>query len=294
LAEPESIQLADATAAALAVVSGIFIARQLLVGGQHPEPMSRSVLSVAVFPVAVLTLASMISAGSHSHAGGHDHAGDTHGTEHEVAVNPGPFEADKPVDLSGVPGVTPTQQAAAEDLVIRTREELPQFEDISTLNERGFYSIGDGITGQAEHFINWSYMRDDIILDPSKPESLVFSFDENGDKYLSAAMFILTKGSTMDDVPELGGPLTQWHIHNNLCFTNDPIKPTLALGEAVVGADQDCTPPNVKGGLEPMLHVWIVDNPCGPFAALDGVAGGQVREGEEVVCTEQHAHIGGT
>ncbi len=38
----------------------------------------------------------------------------------------------------------------------------------------------------------------------------------------------------------------------------------------------------------PMIHVWIVPNGCGPFAALDGVGAGQIKPGEERLC--DHAH----
>jgi hypothetical protein len=37
-----------------------------------------------------------------------------------------------------------------------------------------------------------------------------------------------------------------------------------------------------------MVHVWITPHPCGPFAALEGIAGGQISEGEERLC--DHAH----
>jgi hypothetical protein len=37
-----------------------------------------------------------------------------------------------------------------------------------------------------------------------------------------------------------------------------------------------------------MIHVWITPHPCGPFAALEGVAAGQVREGEEHLCNTLH------
>ena len=37
-----------------------------------------------------------------------------------------------------------------------------------------------------------------------------------------------------------------------------------------------------------MIHVWITPHECGPFAALEGVGGGQVTEGEERSC--DHAH----
>ena len=33
---------------------------------------------------------------------------------------------------------------------------------------------------------------------------------------------MLTPADTLDTVPDLGGALTQWHIHDNLCFTNEP------------------------------------------------------------------------
>ena len=29
-----------------------------------------------------------------------------------------------------------------------------------------------------------------------------------------------------------------------------------------------------------MIHVWIEPHPCGPFAALEGVAAGTIAEGE--------------
>jgi hypothetical protein len=37
-----------------------------------------------------------------------------------------------------------------------------------------------------------------------------------------------------------------------------------------------------------MVHVWIESHPCGPFAALEGIAGGQVPEGEEPLCDSAH------
>jgi hypothetical protein len=37
-----------------------------------------------------------------------------------------------------------------------------------------------------------------------------------------------------------------------------------------------------------MIHVWITPHPCGPFAALEGIAGGTIPEGEEVLCDEAH------
>jgi hypothetical protein len=37
-----------------------------------------------------------------------------------------------------------------------------------------------------------------------------------------------------------------------------------------------------------MIHVWIKEHPCGPFAALEGIAGGTIAAGETRLC--DHAH----
>ena len=37
-----------------------------------------------------------------------------------------------------------------------------------------------------------------------------------------------------------------------------------------------------------MIHVWITPHECGPFAALDGIGGGQVPDGETILCDDAH------
>ncbi len=37
-----------------------------------------------------------------------------------------------------------------------------------------------------------------------------------------------------------------------------------------------------------MIHVWIRKNPCGPFAALEGVGAGEVAPGETKLCDTAH------
>ena len=148
-----------------------------------------------------------------------------------------------------------------------------------------FKTIGDGLTG-TEHFINYSYVKDKRILDPDYPESLVFNVDRRTHKRtLVSAMYMLSPGATLNTVPDVGGPLTQWHIHNNLCFTDDKVAPHVA---GLTDANGDCRPPLVKLLPVPMIHVWIVPHPCGPFAALNGVGAGQVKAGEVTSCDHVH------
>ena len=192
------------------------------------------------------------------------------------------------IDLSGMAGVSPEQEARAEDLVFTTRTILPKFSTTAAAEAAGFTTIGDGSTGY-EHFINWKYINDEHELNPDYPESLVFQVDPaTGTKKLVSAMFMMGDDYTLENVPDIGGALTQWHIHNNLCFSRDPLE----FGSTrVVGV----TSPNGTCGFgirlreNPMIHVWIVPHPCGPFAALDGVGAGQILDGQERLCDHSHA-----
>jgi hypothetical protein len=123
-------------------------------------------------------------------------------------------------------------------------------------------------------------MSDDKLLDPDHPESLVYDTSSTP-KRLVAAMFMMDDGDTLADVPELGGRLTQWHVHDNLCFAG-------ARVAGLTDAEGNCAAGLKKGDATPMIHVWIEPHPCGPFAALEGVAGGTIAEGEERLC--DHAH----
>ena len=56
-------------------------------------------------------------------------------------------------------------------------------------------------------------------------------------------MYFLPDTVSLNDVPNIGGALMQWHIHDNLCFTNDPVAPqvrgiTNAAGKCAAPLDQ--------------------------------------------------------
>ena len=216
------------------------------------------------------------------HGDGHGDHGDGDGTTAAAATQP--YDPELPIDLGGIDGVTPRQQAFAENLVAATVRDLPQWADLDVVEAAGFRSIGDGATGH-EHYIQWDWIDDDVVLDPDFPESLVFEPQPDGSKKLVSAMFMLPGGTALDEVPDWGGALMQWHVHGDLCFTDHPEAPQVA-GVKPVGTS--CRPPLVDFPLSPMIHVWIRPHECGPFAALDGIAGGQVPEGEEILCDEAH------
>ena len=167
------------------------------------------------------------------HAHSHDDEAAASGAEAPAAAAPAdwprPFDPAQPVDLSGVDGVTPEQELRATALVQQTQEELPAFADVASLEALGYRSIGDSRTGY-EHYINYSLINDDVWLDPTQPESLVFRVDGD-ERTLVSAMFIV--GQRAIDDPELvdyGGRLMQWHVHENLCWRGGENGPQVAGG----------------------------------------------------------------
>ncbi|MBX7070645.1 MAG: hypothetical protein K1X38_14765 [Microthrixaceae bacterium] len=296
IAEP--VQWADGVAAGLAAVAALSAAAWWRTARSYqssamPIRLARRPVSIAVVAIAVVGLSAMNAAATHHHAGeDHSHAdGETashHDDSDSAHAHPAapltkPYDPTEPIDLGGVDGVTPDQQARAENLVANTLWKLPQFADWTALEARGYHSIRDDGTGY-EHFVNWDALDDGRQLDPDHPESVVFEIRPDGTKQLASAMFFAEPGTTLDNVPDIGGALTQWHIHDDLCFTGDP--PRIA-GITSIGGP--CAPGTQKlGDPRPMIHVWIVPNECGPFAALEGIGAGQVRTGETRACDTAH------
>jgi hypothetical protein len=287
----EPVQTADGLAAglALATVSALGAA---LWPEHDGRPRLRAPLPALAVGVAAITVFGMVTAGSHAHAAGHGHGTDgTVAAGHAHADGTGahvedasaatvPYDPTQPIDLSGVEGVTPEQQAAAENLIAVTLHGLPQWADPAYAEAHGFHSIGDGFTG-TEHLINEANMDDHVILDPDVPESLVYDTSDGG-RRLVAAMYMLKRGTPLEQAPDVGGNLMQWHTHDNLCYD--------AGGKVrgITDASGACPAGLVKPVETPMIHVWLEPHPCGPFAALEGIAGGRIPDGEEVLC--DHAH----
>jgi hypothetical protein len=192
------------------------------------------------------------------------------------------------ITLAGFAGVSADQQARAEELVYQTRTILPKFATPEIAMTYGFTSIGDASTG-VEHYMNWSWINDEHELNPNYPESLVFAVGPGGARTLASAMYMVGDEYTLETVPDVGGTLTQWHIHNNLCFSQDPSISGITRVVGVTSEDGPCSF-GVKLRANPMLHVWLTPQACGPFAALEGIGAGQIKPGEERLCDEVHSH----
>jgi hypothetical protein len=302
LEEAESPQFADTVCAALGAIA-LAMAVVVLVRGARYAPRVGLVAPGAL--VGVISVAAMLTGATHVHshdeAAGHVHddsaaaatpageAGHVHAAD--TTTWPRPFDPTQPINLSGVPGVTPEEQARAEALVASTLQDLPQFADVTKVGGLGFKSIGDADSG-FEHYINFSYIRDDAFLDPNKPESLVYQVD--GDKRTLVSAMFMARGMQLTD-PKLvgwGGPLMQWHVHEDLCWSLDANRQPIVVG--VKDAAGNCPAGSINaGGDVPMVHVWIAPNECGPFAALEGEGAGQVAGSAPRVDQCAHHHTGG-
>ena len=134
------------------------------------------------------------------------------------------------------------------------------------------------------------YIGDDKFLDPTAPESLVYRVD--GDQRTLVSAMYIANGVAIDDpsIVGYGGPLMQWHVHLDLCWTGGSDGPKVV---GVRDADGNCPPGSVNaGGGNPMVHVWIAPNPCGPFAALEGHGAGQTTDDATRTdqCASGHDH----
>jgi hypothetical protein len=159
--------------------------------------------------------------------------------------------------------VTAEQRARADALIAGTKRELRRYADVAAAEAASYRWIGDGAgAGSYRHYVNAAALRDPVVLDPAHVESLVYRNEPGGGLTLVSAMYILPPGTTMAEVPDVAGELSRWHEHTDLCWRADG---TIAGTVGPVG----CPSGSTALGTPPMLHVWTVDNPAGPFAGID-------------------------
>jgi hypothetical protein len=206
---------------------------------------------------------------------------------------PRPWDPSKPIDLSGVEGVTAAEQLRAMKLVQDTLRDLPKYSDPAAAIADGYTSIGDAGTG-SEHFIKASLIEDNDLLDPAAPESIVYDV-KNGQRTLAGAMYIASARPADDPtLTGFAGPLMTWHKHDNLCWALDANGAAKVVG--IIDANGNCARGVRAGGENPMVHVWVKPHPCGVFAALEGIGAGTaaVPEAQRVdTCSAAHHHAGG-
>lgn len=158
-------------------------------------------------------------------------------------------------------GPTPEEIAAAERLLQDTRVALARYRDPAVAAADG-YKV-EGLSGIDFHAGNPAYEKDGRVLDPARPESLVYAVAPDGRPVLMGALFQMPDLSQPG--PAVGGPLTVWHGHEHICFSLTP--PALAgllspFGMCPLGSID--VPTTAQ-----MIHIWIVPGAPQPFGDLD-------------------------
>jgi hypothetical protein len=280
LAEPEALGRADLMAAVLGGAATVAAVVAVAGAGRQAPAEPRRPLAWVPLLAAVPALVGMSA--PHAHGAGDDH-GDGHaaGAAHADAAahtDGGEHPHDEAAPVTGLSpllagadtsGATAEEAAAAIDLIEATRAGTSAtLVTVEQATAAGYVWIGDGRqVGKFQHYVNPALIADDRILDPDAVESLVYENTASGPELVSA-MYLLPAGATMADVPDVAGPLTTWHDHQNLCWDESGVR----LAGVVVNGT--CTPGGVQRGTSPMLHVWLTEHPCGPFAGIEGHGSG--------------------
>jgi hypothetical protein len=150
---------------------------------------------------------------------------------------------------------TGAQTEAAMGLVQSTSSAVAKYKDLSAAVAAGYAPITD-TRYPVVHYLNYSYMRSNDVMNPDHVQSLVYAFTPYG-PVLVAAMYLMP--SVGDPGPMPGGCLTQWHAHTNLCTggSHGLISGFQTNGVCPTGENPLRTPE--------MLHVWQVPVPGGPL-----------------------------
>jgi hypothetical protein len=151
---------------------------------------------------------------------------------------------------------TREQQAAATRLYEETLAAIGPYQDWHRAWAAG-YRPGGSQAMPSTHWMNQGYVNKGVVLDPKRPQGLVYANTHHG-PVLLGAMFQMDRVGEFG--PDPGGPLTAWHQHENICFTPFGFEFSLMTPYAT------CPLGSVDISASPMLHVWVVDNPQGPFA----------------------------
>lgn len=151
---------------------------------------------------------------------------------------------------------TPEQSRAADDLLRRSA---------TAAGERGWFDyergLADGFHRMREldrlHYVNDAHLRDGRMLDPERPEFLMY-YDTSAGKKLAGFMFLAN--TLYASGPQIGGALTVWHYHiwdRTMCWSAG-VPLATATGSCVEGVPADRSPE--------MIHVWFIEHPEGTFA----------------------------
>ena len=255
----EEVGMGDAIASALQIVTatvalvGLALTKRSDSGATSDGPAAtdrpRSIAAVAIIAAvgAGLTAFAVPAVASHGHDANPLAA--TSISAVWAGADHGHGGAGAQLTGNGVVGATPKkcapskqQVGAADNLVAATAIGLEKYRDVSVALANGFTPLGFEPNG-VHHYISKTYRDNPSVLDPSKPESIVYGTLPDGSMRPIGVMYMMPAAGMAG--PQPGGCLMAWHAHGF---------PFAGLGEQSAQ----------------MVHVWTIPVPGGPFAHESG------------------------
>ncbi len=155
---------------------------------------------------------------------------------------------------------TPREQELADRFWRDTAAAIARYEDVAVAAADGY--LVEAIVGSEFHAENPRYKSDGILLDPARPETLVYEETPDGPVLLGAMYEMEEIG---DEGPMFAGPITVWHAHDHICFGVLP--PAITGFESPLGA---CPLLSVSFPVtNEMMHVWTIPGVDDPYTELD-------------------------
>jgi hypothetical protein len=224
---------------ALALVAGGTGVWAAGAGGHDPDP------AAAHDPAShVHDSANATEAGTSGDANGPETAEHTHGP-----------------NLPEVAAATDEERAKAEALWKASAASSERWRDPDAAAAAGFRFKDKDEAGPERrvrflHVPNPAWRADGQVLDPARPETLIY-WNGPGDRLtLVGVMYTADRGASG---PAVGGPITRWHDHESCRDPDTRAK----LGRPVDGA---CPEGQVYRRSGEMMHVWFTDDLATAFA----------------------------
>ena len=164
-------------------------------------------------------------------------------------------------NLPEVAAASDDERARAEALWKASEAGAERWRDPDAAAAAGFRFRGEDEAGPGRrvrflHVPNPAWRADGRVLDPTRPETLVY-WNGPGDRLtLVGVMYTAARGAAG---PTVGGPITRWHDHESC---RDPAT-RAKLGRPVDGV---CPEGQVYRRSGEMMHVWFTDDLATAFA----------------------------
>jgi hypothetical protein len=163
-------------------------------------------------------------------------------------------------NLPDVAAATADERARAEALWKASAAGAERWRDPDAAEAAGFRfrddEAGPGRRVRLLHVPNPAWRADGRVLDPARPETLVYWTGPGDRLTLVGVMYTAARGA---GGPAVGGPITRWHDHESC---RDPAT-RAKLGRPVDGA---CPEGQVFRRSGEMMHVWFTDDLATAFA----------------------------